>query len=135
MNKQQATEVIQGFVKQIGLGFHIDTPMSGYTTDECKPLFNERQAIDHQWSLSRACGTLEALDVDPWEVALDAMKPMIAKLTDEQLDEFANGDADPRADEAWIEIERRRLDSSINESIYGASGRDDESLDMFESEF
>lgn len=56
----------------------------------------------------------------------------IHKMTDQELNAIVNAsNYGPRVEEAWAEIERRRLDQSINESIYGASGREDESLDPF----
>lgn len=80
MNKQQATEVIQGFVKQIGLGFHIDTQMREYYNPGGEPVFTERQAEKNQKLLNRACDALEALGIDPYQIGLDAMRPMILAI-------------------------------------------------------
>lgn len=60
----------------------------------------------------------------------------ISKMSDAQLNAIVcAANTGNRVEEAWKEIERRRFDTSMNESIYGASGREDESLNMYESEF
>ena len=76
-SKAAARTAIRKLVKEMGMGFHPDTPMKEYVDDNRRPIFSAREAARHQAVLDRAHAVLGD---EVYTVALDAMEPARQKI-------------------------------------------------------
>lgn len=78
-NVMMAKAWIRDQVRKVGLGFHIDTPYEDYVDENGEPIYNKFKAREWDVSLDIACTILKQHNIDPYEVALKAMKELQAE--------------------------------------------------------
>ena len=76
-SKAAARAAVRKLVKEMGMGFHPDTPMKEYVDDNRRLIFSAREAARHQAVLDRAHAVLGD---EVYTVALDAMEPARQKI-------------------------------------------------------
>ena len=76
-SKAAARTAIRKLVKEMGMGFHPDTPMKEYVDDSRRPIFSAKEAARRQAVLDRAHAVLGD---EVYTVALDAMEPARQKI-------------------------------------------------------
>ncbi len=76
-SKAAARAAVRKLVKDMGMGFHPDTPMEEYVDDSRRPIFSAKEAARRQAILDRAHAVLGD---EVYSVALDAMEPARQKI-------------------------------------------------------
>lgn len=72
-----AKRFIRTLVRQIGPGFHPDTPMSTYVRSDNRRLFLRRDAVQFDDALATAYEILERVGIDPCAVALPVQRRLL----------------------------------------------------------
>ncbi len=65
-SRKEAEAIADRWVARIGFGFHPDTRGDDY----CRPRFSKKTVAEYEADMDRLFG----LDVDPYEIAVEAMK-------------------------------------------------------------
>lgn len=86
---ESAAAFLAGLVEFVGAGFHPDTPFAGYYVEPgpgADPagtfprLFTDEQAAELDAELDAAMAALARVQVDPYEVALNALNRLLSKI-------------------------------------------------------